>query len=132
MRKRFWKGLKAIDLVIMIGLLMMVSAVVYVRYDAFACRSMQSEVKFSLNQIYAAQKLYHAEHDHFASLDILLNQDGRVVIGQHYYSFSDAIKPEQDRFSIQALGRAHTLVAGEAWLIDEKKELINVKSVCKK
>lgn len=132
MRKRFWKGLKTIDLVIMVGLFIVLSTLVYVRYDDFACRSMQSEAKFFLNQIYAAQKLYHSEHDSFASLDTLVNQEQRVLIGQHYYIFSDAIKPEKDKFSVQALGREHTLVAGESWLIDEKKELINVKSVCSK
>lgn len=132
MLKRFWKGLRAIEIAIMITLVVMLVGVVMFNYNDFACRSMQSEAKFSLQEILNAQLLYHAEYDHFATIQKLQKEDQRVVISQKYYDFSDAIKPGQDTFTVFATGKNNTLVAGEVWSIDDKKQLINLKSVCSK
>lgn len=132
MLKRFWKGLRAIEIAIMIMLVIILVSIVSFRYDDFACRSMQSEAKFSLQQILNAQLLFHAEYDRFAPLDKLLKEDQRVVLSQKYYDFTDALKPGQDNFTVLATGRNNTLVAGEVWSIDDKKQLLNLKSVCKK
>jgi Tfp pilus assembly protein PilE len=131
MLKRFWKGLRAIEIVIMIMLVTMLVGIVYFRYEDFACRSMQSEAKFSLQEILNAQLLYHAEFDYFSPLEKLL-EERRVVLSQKYYDFFDASKPGQDNFTVLATGRSNTLVAGEVWSIDDKKRLLNLKSVCKK
>jgi len=132
MLKRFWKGLRAIEIAIMIMLVIMLVGIVSFNYDDFACRSMQSEAKFSLQEILNAQLLYHAEYDRFATIDKLLNEDQRVVFFQKYYDFTDAIKPGQDNFTVFATGKINTLVAGEIWSIDDKKQLLNLKSVCSK
>ena len=85
MRKRFWKGLRTIDLVIGLAIICMILAVVTIRFDEFKCRSMQSEAKFSLHEVYAAQKLFFAEHEHYATLEQLMNTDGRIVVPQKNY-----------------------------------------------
>ncbi|HXW59945.1 MAG TPA: hypothetical protein VEK06_00255 [Myxococcota bacterium] len=131
MRKGFWKGLKVIELVIMAAIAAMLLGVVYFRYDSFACRSMQSEAKFSLQEIYAAQKLYHREHDRFASLEKLHIEEGRVALPQKYYVLSDAEAPSKDTFKVIARGVAKTLVEGEIWTIDQKNNLLNQNKVCK-
>ncbi|MCA9507871.1 MAG: hypothetical protein KC505_05570 [Myxococcales bacterium] len=130
MRKGFWKGLRLIEISIIWALIIVAISIVYVRYDAFMCRSIESEAKFSLEQIYAAQMLYHKEHDHFASMETLVNKEQRVLIPQKYYVFSDKFPPQQDHFCIQAFGRKKTLVSGQIWQIDEAQELLNIESRC--
>ncbi len=130
MKKGFWKGLRTIEIGIMLVLIIMLLSVVYARYDAFMCRSIESEAKFSLEQIYAAEKLYHTEHDHFAPLDTLLNKESRVVLPQKYYTFGDQGEPAQDKFVVRAYGREGTLVAGQIWQIDEAKNLVNTEPRC--
>jgi Tfp pilus assembly protein PilE len=129
MFKRFWKGLRLIEIAIMVTLIIFVIIIIFSRYENFACRSMQSEAKFSLQQIVNAQMLYHAEHDYFASIHKLL-EDQRVVIGNKYYDFNDSKAPGPDNFTIVARGKAQSLVAGDLWSIDEKKQLINSNPVC--
>jgi Tfp pilus assembly protein PilE len=131
MKKGFWKGLRAIEIGIMLVLIIMLLSVVYARYDAFMCRSIESEAKFSLQQIYAAEMLYRTEHDRFASLETLLKTESRVVLPQKYYTFSD-VPPEQDKFLVRAHGKEGTLVAGQAWQIDETKALVNIEPRCGK
>lgn len=130
MRKGFWKGLRAIEIGIMLAFIIIAISIVYARYDAFMCRSMESEAKFSLEQIFAAQMLYHKEHDRFASLETLLKAEQRVVLPQKYYTFSDELPPEQDKFWVRAHGKVGTLVAGQAWQIDATKALVNIQSRC--
>lgn len=132
MRKGFWKGLRTIEIGIIFALFIMLLSIVYARYDAFMCRSMESEAKFSLGQIYAAQKLYHQQHDHFAALDELLVKEQRVVLPQRYYTFKEEFPPERDKFWIRAHGKEGTLVAGQSWQIDETKTLVKLSSQCGK
>lgn len=130
MRKGFWKGLKVFELVIMAIIAVMLVGVVFYRYDSFACRSMQSEAKFSLQEIYAAQKLYHAQHDRFAPLEKLHIEEGRVAIAEKYYHVSDAEVPTKDTFKVVARGVSKTLVEGEIWVIDHLNNLVNQHNAC--
>lgn len=130
MLKSFWKGLRAIEIIIMAMLIIMLVTVVYKRCDHFSCRSMQSEAKFCLQEILNAQLLYHSEHDFFATIDKLLHEEKRLSLPQKFYEFSDALMPGKDNFTIFATGKANTLVAGEIWSIDEDKKLLNLKSSC--
>lgn len=131
MRKRFWKGLRTIDLVIVLAIICVVLIVVAGRYKNFKCRAIESEAKFCLQEIYAAQLLFHKEHNHYARLKKLM-EDGRVVISPKYYIFSDLVEPTKNSFTIVAKGVANTLVAGEEWSINELKDINLIKSVCKK
>lgn len=130
MRKGFWKGLKVFELVIMAMIVALFLGVVFYRYDSFACRSMQSEAKFSLQEIYAAQKLYHAQHDQFAPLEKLHIEEGRVAIPEKYYHISDAEAPTKDTFKVIARGVTKTLVEGEVWAIDHLNNLVNQNNAC--
>lgn len=130
MKKGFWKGLKAIEIMIMALVVAVLMGIVYYRYDAFACRAMQSEAKFSLQEVYAAQKLYHAEHDHFVSLEKLHIEEGRVALPQKYYILSDGEVAARDTFKVIAKGASKTLVEGELWSIDHLNNLQLVKGRC--
>lgn len=130
MLKSFWKGLRAIEIIIVLMLITMLIVVVYKRYDHFVCRSMQSEAKFCLQEILNAQLLYHSQHDNFATITKLTQDEKRVLLPQKFYEFSDAAVPGKDNFTVFATGKANTLVAGEIWSIDEGKKLLNLKSVC--
>ncbi len=132
MRKRFWKGLRTIDLVIGVFIICMVLVVLALRYDEFKCRSMQSEAKFSLQEIFTAQQLFFAEYERFASLDELIKTDRRVVVPQKFYIVSDLSQPSQQSFEVIARGAPGTLVAGEEWSIDQTRELRLRKAVCNK
>lgn len=127
MRKGFWKGLKAIEIVIMLVVFCACAGVIYFRYDVFLQRSMQSEAKFSLQEIYAAQKLYHAEHDRYATLEKLHIEEGRVALPERYYILSDQDAPGRDTFKIIAKGAKKTLVEGELWSIDHLNNLVKEK-----
>lgn len=130
MRKGFWKGLRAIEIGITLALIIMLLSIVYVRYDVFMCRSMESEAKFSLSQIYAAQKLYHQQNDHFASLEELMVKEERVALPQRYYRFKEEFPPEKDKFWIRAFGKEGSLVAGQSWQIDETNTIVQLSAQC--
>jgi type II secretory pathway pseudopilin PulG len=132
MKKRFWKGLRIIDLVIVLSIICMVLSVVAGRYPDFKCRAIQSEAKFSLQEIYAAQMRYHQEHDHYATIYQLLEKDQRVKLPQKYYDFKDQISPSKDNFSILAIGRDNTMVVKEKWVVNEYKEITVITPICKK
>lgn len=130
MRKGFWKGLKAIELIIMAVIVATILGVVYYRYDSFQCHSMQSEAKFSLQEIYAAQKLYHTQHDHYASLKKLHSEEGRVILPKKYYIVFDESAPQRDSFKILAKGASGSLVDGDIWSIDHNNNLVNEYDAC--
>jgi Tfp pilus assembly protein PilE len=131
MRKRFWKGLRTIDFIIVLSIICMVLWVVVKHYDDFKCRSMQSEAKFSLQQIHAAQLLFHKQNDHYAPLH-QLNEEQRILLTQRYYTFSDFSVPTKDSFSVIAEGVNGALVAGEQWTINESKKINIIKPICNK
>jgi Tfp pilus assembly protein PilE len=118
MRKGFWKGLRTVEIIIIGSLICMLLLVFYFRYDRFACRSMQSEAKFFLAQIYHAQMRFHEESQTYAPLKELL-ADGRVVVHQSFFDFEDFIAPTNHQFMVKAIGRPGTLVAGEEWTINQ-------------
>lgn len=130
MRKSFWKGLRGIEIGIVSMVIVAISGVVIFHYPEFKCRAMQSEVKFSLQEIFAAQKYFHAEFNHYATLDRLLNKDQRVKVFQRYYTLGDYKTPTDKEFSIIATGVAGSLVAGEQWVVNELKEVKLIKQVC--
>jgi Tfp pilus assembly protein PilE len=131
MRNRFWKGLRVIEIAIILFVMCIVLSVIVFRYSDFACRSMQSEAKFSLQEIYAAQLHFHAKHDHYATLENLLTKNGSVRLPQKYFTLSDHSAPTKDSFSIMAKGVDNTLVAGEIWTINELKNIKIINAVCK-
>lgn len=131
MRKRFWKGLRTLDVVILASIICMVLGVIIFRYPHFKCRAMQSEAKFSLQEIYSAQKLFHAEHEYYAPISRLLGEERKAVLMQKYYTFSDLIVPTKDAFSVVAKGVTGTLVAGEEWLVNHTNEVRLVKAMCR-
>ena len=131
MRKRFWKGLRTIDLAIGVSIICMVLVIVALNYDEVKCRAMQSEAKFSLQEIYLSQQLYFAEHERYAPVDQLLSIDSRAMAPQKYYILSDFFRPTGTNFVVLAKGRDGTLVAGEEWSIDQNNELRMRKQVCK-
>jgi|SRR5579871_1958768 len=131
MRKRFWKGLRAIEIVIVLAAIFIVLAVVATRYPDFKCRSMQSEAKFSLQEIYAGQDYFHTEHNHYATIERLLVNEGRIKIPQRYYTFADGKTPTDEVFLVRAVGREGTLVAGEEWSVDHNKNIQIITNACR-
>lgn len=129
MKKAFWKGLKTIEIVALAFVVAVLSAVIYFRYDSFACRSMQSEAKFALKEVYAAQKLYHAQYDRYAPLERLHIEQSRVSLPEKYYAIGDFDAPRQDTFKIKAVG-INALVKGEIWSIDHNNNLLLEKASC--
>ena len=54
-----------IDIVVMVVVFFIFIAIIYKKYNYFACSSMKSEAKFALQQIYSAQMLYFNEFGKF-------------------------------------------------------------------
>lgn len=122
MRKRFWKGLKPIEFAIILVVVGITLGVFIWRYDHFKARAIESEARFYLKEIYAAQMLFKPQHNRFALLDELISL-GLVVVEQKYYYFTDIEEPTDKKFLIEALGKKNTLVEGERWSIDQTSEL---------
>jgi Tfp pilus assembly protein PilE len=131
MRNHFWKGLGVIEVAIIFLIALIVLGVIALRYPNFKCRSMQSEAKFSLQEVYAAQMYFHSKYDHYAALDRLI-KDGRIKLPQKYYKLSEQNPPTKDNFSIIAKGLDKTQVAGEIWIVNELKGISIIRSACKK
>lgn len=131
MKKLFWKGLGLIDLLVILLITIILLAIVASRYDNFKCRSIKSEARFSLHEIYAAQMRFYEEYNRFATTNKLINIDKRVVLPGNFYWFKDAKEPDEESFLVQAYGKENSLVQGEVWSIDEKKNLQIISSGCK-
>lgn len=130
MKKSFWKRLKMIDIVVMVVVFFVFIAIIYKKYNYFACSSMKSEAKFALQQIYSAQMLYFNEFGKFLTIKDLEEQK-RISLSKIYYDFVDEKKEEIYGFKALAIGKENTLVQGDTWQIDEKKALLNIKNMCK-
>lgn len=130
MRKPFWKGLGTIDLAIIFSIICIVSAIVFWRYDDFKCRAMQSEAKFSLKEIYAAQQSFHAKHNHYASIETLIDSEKLLVLPKRYYTFTNLKKPTATHFAIAAIGAPSSLVAGERWVVNQNQDIVLEESRC--
>jgi hypothetical protein len=109
----------------------MILGVVSMRYPDFKCRAIQSEAKFSLQEIYAAQMRYHAENNEFATLSKLIDEDGRVILPKKYYKFVDEVLPTKDSFLVYARGIDGTLVSGEVWSVNQSEDIRIIRLVCK-
>lgn len=128
MKKPFFKRLSLLDLLAVTVAGGIFSAILYLRYDNFSCKSMQSEAKFYLNEIYAAQKIYFAEHGCYAKLSDL-EKEKRVVLPNAYYDYFDEIVPDSS-FLVKAVGKKEFLVDLDTWQIDENKRILNVMNKC--
>jgi Tfp pilus assembly protein PilE len=130
MAKLFWKGLKVIDLIVLLILLGGLIGLVAWRYDDFKCRAIESEAKFFLQEYYAAEQAFFNTHNRYASVEDL-NNEGRMVTTAKYFNFIDFKPPTAISFSIAALG-IKGLVLGEQWTIDHHNEIVCLKSTCNK
>lgn len=131
MRKRFWKGLRPLELGVIFCLIVIVMMVIFFRYPEFKCRSIGSEAKFALHEIYAAEMRFHEDYNTFASVRKLV-EDERIKPSQKYFSFSDGYAPTTERFSILAIGVENSPVEGEIWSINQEHDLKLINKVCKK
>jgi hypothetical protein len=130
MAKLFWKGLKVTDLIVLLILLGGLIGLVAWRYDDFKCRAIESEAKFFLTELYAAEQAFFKAHDRYASVEALYHE-GRMVTTAKYFTFIDFKPPTDMGFSIAALG-VKDLVIGEQWTIDHHNEILCLRSTCSK
>lgn len=121
MRKRFWKALRPLEFIIIFMVIGITLGVFAWRYDHFKARAMQSEAKFFLGEIYAAQLLYHNKNHNYASLHELM-ANKLVTPKTNYYSFEEGEAPTKTSFLIFALGN-NKLVINEQWSVDQSGEI---------
>lgn len=119
---RFLKDLSLIEIIVAFLVITMFVLVIALNYSKFTKKAIESEVKFGLKEIYAAQELYFEENGVYAKVSDL-NQKKLIVIKQDYYDYEDAHKPNNKGFKVIAIGKPGTLVEKERWSIDEKHKL---------
>lgn len=117
------------DMIVIVIVFLFFILIIYKKYNYFACSSMRSEAKFSLQQIYSAQMLHFNEFGNFLSIEELQEQK-RISLSKIYYDFTIAKEDNSYGFKALAIGKNDTLVKGDTWQIDEKKSLVNSVSVC--
>jgi len=81
------RGFTLIELMIVIAIIGILSAIAIPNFNRFQARSKQSEVKTNLKALYVAAKSYFAEHDSF---DAGLNSLGFTPESGFRYSYSYA------------------------------------------
>lgn len=120
---RFLKDLSFSEIIIALLVILAFVLVIALNYSKFTKKAIESEVKFGLREIYAAQELYFEENGVYAKISDLYIKK-LVVIKQDYYDYEDAHKPNKKSFKVIAIGKPDTLVEKERWSIDEKHKLV--------
>ena len=130
MLKRFWKGTSALELLFYAVFIATLLALTWPNFEAFRCRSAQSEAISTLNDIYLIEKNLSEQFGQYESLEKLV-ENHRVKTKSKYYNYRTLVL-DLNSFQIEARGKENTLVAGDVWTTSQANNLENQLNVCEK
>lgn len=109
-------GFTLIELMIVVALIGLLSAMAIAIYSGYDCRTKQSEAKKNLSTIYEGQTAYYVEHNRYASS---LAEIGFALKSTSWYTYT-AGGNDQSFLAIASNGPK-----GDAWSVDQNKVFLN-------
>lgn len=129
MSKGFWKDASWLELAAIVSLALSLVAITIPKFERFECRSKQSEAKFELAQIHAAQKLHYGSFGRYVSLEELASRS-RIKPRAKYYNYQTRGDMTANKFTIEARGKDGSQVAGDIWAVDQDKNIEHEHNAC--
>ncbi|MEW6261148.1 MAG: type IV pilin-like G/H family protein [Thermodesulfobacteriota bacterium] len=115
------RGFTLIELMIVVALIGLLSAMAIAIYSGYDCRTKQSEAKKNLSTIYEAQTAYYVEYNQYAST---LSDIGFVLKSTSWYTYA-AGGNDQTFLAVASNGPK-----GDAWSVDQNKVFQNLTNGC--
>jgi Tfp pilus assembly protein PilE len=128
MQKLFWKDSRLLEIFILSCILLILILFTVPYFKQFQCLAKQSEARMKLVDLYQAEKLYHATHQHYADFEVLQKLDVTSIKGK-YYRF-EIKRPEDNYFRINALGKQKNFTTPDSWSIDQTGTLKHTQNAC--
>lgn len=94
-------------------------------FEAFACKSKQSEAKGNLKALYVAEESHRAEFDTYEKDQAKVGFAPRAATVRYTY---EVVSTSKTAFKARATGTGE--MKGDVWEISEKNDLVNVSDVC--
>jgi type IV pilus assembly protein PilA len=117
------RGFTLIEVMIVVALIGLLSAMAIALYSGYDCRVKQSEAKKNLSVIYDGQTAYYIEHNQYATS---LSDIGFSVKSHSWYTY-DAGGNDQTFLAMASNGPK-----GDAWSVDPDKVFQNLTNGCAK
>ena len=117
------KGFTLIELMIVLAIVAVLAAMAISIFSGYDCIAKQSEAKSSLSTIYKSQAAYFSEHGTYSTSLSAINFS---LKGNPLYTY--AAGGNGGTFSATATNGPK----GDAWRIDQDKNLINTNNGCEK
>ncbi|MEI6804986.1 MAG: hypothetical protein WCK49_00580 [Myxococcaceae bacterium] len=95
------------------------------KFEAFQCRSIQSEAKAQLSHLYEAEQFYFAHHHSYTSLEMLI-QEGLIKSNEKNYTYKTSYYDDKT-FEIVATSKT---LNQDVWSINQADRLQSIKNAC--
>ncbi|MBH1989334.1 MAG: hypothetical protein I8H75_06010 [Myxococcaceae bacterium] len=117
-----WRSLKWTVSGLIVFILVFIS---WPKYELFQCRSKQSEAKAWLSHLYQAEKFYYAHHQHYVSLETLIEQS-LVKSNDLNYTYK-TVFANGHAFELQAIAKN---LDEDTWTVNQSGKLVARFDAC--